>query len=98
MEITTSRHTTGSLVVDMKPKSWKLFWLTISLSVAFVVVLVGALLIYAKGLGLADYKCMTLATEEFGSFHVEPDFPSFSWTCKLTDHNGVSTEVRLPLY
>lgn len=98
MEISTSRHITGTLVVDMKPRSWKLFWLTISLSVAFVVVLVGVLLIYAKVHDLADYKCMALASEEFESFHVELDVPSFSWTCKLTDYNGVSTEVRLPLF
>lgn len=98
MEISTSRHTSGTLVLNMKPRSWKLFWLTISLSIAFVVVLAGALLVYAKGLDLADYKCMTLATEEYESFHVELDIPSFSWTCKLTDHKGVSTEVGLPLY
>lgn len=98
MEISTSRHTTGTLVVNMKPRSWQLFWLTISLSVAFVFVLVGALLVYAKGLDLADYKCMTLATEEYESFQVELDIPSFSWTCKLTDSKGVSTEVGLPLY
>ena len=98
MEISTSRHTTGTLVVKMKPRSWKLFWLTISLSVVFVVVSVVALLVYAKGLDLADYKCMALATEEYESFHVELDIPGFSWTGKLTDYKGGSPEVGLPLY
>jgi hypothetical protein len=97
MEISTSRHITGTLVVSMKPRSWKLFWQTISLSSAFVVLLVGSLLIYATGLGRADYECMTHAGEG-DSFSVELDISSLSWKCVLTDYEGVSTEVRLPLY
>ena len=81
----------------MKPRSWKLFWLTISLSSAFVVLLLGSLLIYAIGVDRADYECMTHAGA-WDSFHVELDVPSFSWTCKLSDNKGNSTEVRLPLY
>jgi len=98
LEISTSRHITGTLVVNMKPKSWKLFWLTISLSSAFVVLLVGSLLIYAIGVGRADYECMTLATGEGDSFYVELDVLNLSWKCVLTDYKGVSSEVRLPLY
>ena len=97
MEISPSRDITGTLVVNMKPRSWKLFWLTISLSSAFVVVSVCSLLIYAIGVDRADYECMTHAGEG-DSFHVELDISSLSWKCVLTDYKGVSTEVRIPLY
>lgn len=97
MEISPSRDITGTLVVNMKPRSWKLFWLTISLSSAFVVLLVSSLLIYAIGVGRADYECMTHAGEG-DSFHVDLDISSLSWKCVLTDYKGVSTEVRLPLH
>ncbi len=81
----------------MKPKSWKLFWLTISLSVAFVVILVGTLLIYAAGKRGANYKCQTFA-KGGDSFHVELNIPNPSWRCVIIHSTGVSTEVRIPLY
>ena len=62
-----------------------------------MVLLLGSLLIYAIGVDRADYECMTHAGA-WDSFHVELDVPSFSWTCKLSDNKGGSTEVRIPLY